>query len=793
MPRIQRAHVRSALAVTCLAIASAAAAHDAAAQGAQRAAASSAIPTPASILGWEPGTDRKLPTWNQVTTYFRALDKASPRVAVRTLGKTVQGRDFIVAFIADPATLASLERYRQIQRRLMDPRLRSAGELERLLDQGKNVILVTSSIHSTEVGGFLTPFVLADRLARGNSAEVRSILANTIIMLVPSQNPDGVDIVGNWYRSTLGTPAEGTPPPELYHHYVGHDNNRDWYAFTQPETRYTIDSLYGPWVPQIVNDIHQQQSNAGRIFIPPYMDPLEPNIDPILTAATNSLGMAMAWRMVSEGKVGIATNASYDQWSPARQFSLNHRGVRILTETASARLATPIDVPFSALGTARGYDARVQSWNFPALWKGGRWGIGDIVAYQSSATWALLSQAARDRRQWLEGYARLGERALAADHPWTMDSLVPTAYVIPKGQKDAQAVQRLLWTLQHGMVEVRETTAPVAAEGETFPAGSYAVVIRQNFGAYANALLQPQRYPNLREYPGGPPKRPYDVTAHTLPLLFGVDAIAVYGEVPVSRAPIAAVAEPAYRVAGLTGNASRRIAIYKSHAASMDEGWTRWVFDSYKVPYRSIADRDLRAGRLNDRFDVIILPDQSAGAIARGLGGNYPDSLRGGVGEAGARALNAFVENGGTVLAFNEASDYAIETFKLPVKNVLSGVRSTEFYAPGSLFRVRLDKANPIAAGHTASTAAVWFEDSPAFEITDATRARAVATYEASGNALLSGWLLGAERLNGKAALVEATVGKGRVVLYGFRPQYRGQSVATLPLIWDAIGRGPAQ
>lgn len=790
---MHRAPLRFALAVTCLALSSVAAGTRATAQGVLRAPASGAIPTPASILGWEPGTDRKLPTWNQVTTYFRALDKASPRVSVRTLGKTVQGRDFIVAFIADPATLASLDRYRQMQRKLMDPRLRAAGELERLLDQGKNVILVTSSIHSTEVGGFLTPLVLADRLARGNSAEVRSILANTIIMLVPSQNPDGVDIVERWYRSTLGTPAEGTQPPELYHYYVGHDNNRDWYAFTQPETRYTVDSLYGPWVPQIVNDIHQQQSNGGRIFIPPYMDPLEPNIDPILTAATNSLGMAMAWRMVSEGKVGIATNASYDQWSPARQFSLNHRGVRILTETASARLATPIDIPFSALGTARGYDARVQSWNFPALWKGGRWGIGDIVAYQSSATWALLSQAARDRRQWLEGYARLGERALAADHPWTMDSLVPTAYVIPKGQKDAQAVQRLLWTLQHGMVEVRETTAPVTAGGRSFPAGSYAVVIRQNFGSYANALLQPQRYPNLREYPGGPPKRPYDVTAHTLPLLFGVDAIPVYGEVAVSRAPIAAVAEPAYSVAGLTGNASRRIGIYKSYAASMDEGWTRWIFDSYKVPYKSVVDGDLRAGRLNDRFDVIILPDQSARMIAGGLGQAYPDSLRGGAGEAGARALKAFVESGGTVLAFNEASDYAIDTFTLPVKNVLAGVRSTEFYAPGSLFKVVLDRATPIAAGHTASTAAVWFEDSPAFEITDPARARAVATYESSGNALLSGWLLGAERLNGKAALVEATVGKGKVVLYGFRPQYRGQSVSTLPFIWDAIGRGPAQ
>ncbi len=525
------------------------------------AQAPSTIPTPASVLAWEPGTDRKLPTWQQVTTYFRALDKASPRVSVRTLGKTVQGRDFIVAYIADPATLANLPRYQQIQRKLMDPRLRQAGELPRLLDQGKNVILITSSIHSTEVGGFLTPFVLADRLARGNTPEVREILQNTIIMLVPSQNPDGVDIVGNWYRSTLDTPAEGMQPPELYHYYTGHDNNRDWYAFTQPETRYTVDSLYTPWDPQIVNDVHQQGANAGRIFIPPYMDPLEPNIDPILTGATNALGMSMAWRIIREGKTGVATNASYDQWSPARQYSLNHSGARILTETASARLASSVTLPFSALGTGRGYDARVQSWNYPALWRGGKWGIGDIVAYQSAASWALLSQAARDRRQWLETYATLGDRALDPSYPWALDSAVPSAFIIPKNQKDPQALQRLVWTLQHGQVEIRETTAPVAAGGATQPAGSYAVVVRQPFGSYAKALLEPQQYPNLREYPGGPPKRPYDVTAHTLPLLFGVDVHPVKGDVPVSDKLVPPMPEPSFTVAGLTGNTARRIGI----------------------------------------------------------------------------------------------------------------------------------------------------------------------------------------------------------------------------------------
>src|SRR6476620_3167963 len=376
------------------------------------AQAPSAIPTPASVIGFEPGADRKLPTWKQVTDYFTALDKASPRVTVRTLGKTTLGRPFIVAFIADPATLANLPRYQQIQRKLMDPRLRGPGERDRLIADGKLVVLITSSIHSTEVGGILTPLLLAERLARAETPEARQVLSNSIIMLVPSQNPDGVDIVGDHYRSTLDTPNEGSGPADLYHYYTGHDNNRDWYAFTQVETRYTVDSLYTPWDPQINNDIHQQGGNAGRIFIPPYMDPVEPNIDPILTAGTNSLGSAMSWRMISAGFTGVATNASYDQWSPARQYSLNHRGVRILTETASARLATPVDVPFDRLGPGRGSDARNVTWNDPVLWPGGPWGIGDIVKYQTAASWALLVEAARDRQGWLESYADMGDRAL---------------------------------------------------------------------------------------------------------------------------------------------------------------------------------------------------------------------------------------------------------------------------------------------------------------------------------------------------------------------------------------------
>ena len=744
------------------------------------------IPTPASILGYEPGADRKLPTWKQVTDYFHALERASPRVQVRTLGKTTLGRPFLAVFIADSSTLHNLERYRQIQRKLIDPRLRGKDELEPLLVQGKNVILITSAIHSTESGGFTTPLVIADRLARAETPEGKSILANTIIMLVPSQNPDGVDIVGDWYRATLGTKSEGTNPPELYHHYVGHDDNRDWYAFTQLETRYTVDSLYTPWDPQIVNDIHQQGSTAGRIFIPPYMDPVDPNIDPILTAGTNSLGLTIGWRIIAEGKTGVASNAAYDQWSPARQYSLYHRGVRILTETASARLASPIDLPFESLGAGRGYEAKTATWNFPSIWPGGKWTYGDIVSYQVSATWALLGEAARDRRAWLESYAALGDRAIAADHPWTHDS-VPAAFIIPKVQADAQALQRILWTLQHGQVEVRSTLTPVSANGVTYPAGSYVVLTVQPMGGYAKTMLERQKYPNLHDYPGGPPKRPYDVTAQTLPLLFGVDIASLANAPPATAAPIPPVLEPAFTVAGLSGGSLRRIAIYKSYAETMDEGWTRWLFDVNQIAYTTVGDKDVRAGRLNDRFDVLILPDQGARAITQGLGANYPDSLQGGLGASGAGAITSFVENGGTLLAFNAASEYAIETLKLPVKNVLAGVRTNDFYAPGSILAVELKRDHPIASKMTASVPGVWFENGPAFEITDPARAVAVASYPASGDPLLSGWLLGGSKLNGKAALVDVTVGKGHAVLYGFRPQYRGQTMATQPLIWGAI------
>lgn len=750
-------------------------------------AQSRTVPTPQSVIGFEPGADRKLPEWQQVVAYFKALDAASPRVRLHVLGKTTLGRPFIAAFISDSATLANLPKLHDAQRRLADPRLTTAAERAALEKDGKVVVLVTSSIHSTEVGGILTPMTLAYKLATSEDEDARAIRKNTLTIMVPSLNPDGVDIVGDWYKNSLGTAWEGTQPPKLYHYYTGHDNNRDWYAFTQVETQMVIDSLYNQWHPQIVNDIHQQGANGTRIFIPPYMDPIEPNIDPILMAGVAQMGKSMTWRLTAQGFVGVANNTSYDAWTPARAYQHYHGAIRILTETASARLASPINVTFDELRPGYNVDPKVAGVDFLTRWKGGTWTIGDIVRYQFAASWALLTQAADDRALWLSSYSQVEKNAVAGKAgPGRGDW--PATLIIPEQPARDTAVNAALRILQRGQVEIRRASAAFTANGTSYPAGSYLISTAQPYGSFAKTLLEIQHYPDLHEYPGGPPKRPYDVVAHTLPLLYGFDVAFVPNEVTVASTPLAAVKATPWMASGLSTARTRRIAIFQNATASMDEGWTRWVFDQYKIPFTVITARDIRAGNLAAKFDAIVIPDQNARAIANGPQGNYPDSLKGGIGEPGKEALGAFVDAGGTVVAFNDASSYAIDALALPVKNALEGVRNTDFYAPGSLLKVEFDRGNALAAGLTAPESAVWFEASPAFDVTDATRATVIARYPAAGtNPLMSGWLLGAPKLAGKAAMVSVTRGKGKVVLFGFRPQYRGQTMSTLPLVWNSL------
>lgn len=748
------------------------------------------IPTPRSVLGFEPGDDRKLAEWPVLVRYYQALAAASDRVDYKELGKTTLGAPFVALVISSPANLRRLDAIRRSNARLADPRLLSNNrDATQTLRDGKTIVLITSSIHSTEVGGHLTPAILAYRLATDTSAATRAILDNVVLWLVPSLNPDGVTIVTKWYNRTLGTAAEGSAPPELYHHYTGHDNNRDWYAFSQVETQLTVDSLHNVWHPQIVHDIHQQGGTGSRLFLPPYLDPIEPNVDPLLVDGVNALGTAMAWELGGQGKTGISINAIYDAWTPARAYQHYHAGVRILSETASADLASPITVPFDQLTEeGRGFSPRHSSWNFTAPWPGGRWTLRDIVTYQTDAAYALLQNAARYRDRWLSNFLSVSWHAVRGWRGW------PYAYVIPTQRQDSVGLATLLAILARGQVEIRTAQQAFTLAGTRYPAGTFVVPLRQPYAGFAKALLEVQHYPDLRQYPGGPPRPPYDVTAHTLPLLMEVTVAPAQDSlrVPIS-APLTATqlpkATPAYT--GFGQGEAPRVGLYKSSSAAIDEGWTRWVFDTWKVPYVSLADSIIRAGHLKGKFDAIVLPDQTPREILEGLSARrYPAPYAGGIGADGATALRQFVLDGGTLIALNDASRFAIQSLLLPVRNVLEGVPDEDFYAPGSIFRLELDPNDSISRGVPAQTIA-WFEGGPAFDVLDSSVVRVIGRYPTDpAKVLLSGWVLRPEQVAGRAALLEVRQGSGRVILFGFRPQYRGQSIATFPLLFNSLQLG---
>src|SRR5215813_12359481 len=406
-----------------------------------------AVPAPESYFGHPIGGDRTVMDWEKVVGYFQALSKASDRIRVDELGKTADGRPFIAATISDAGTLKKLSRYREIQQRLADPRKTTEAEAERLIGEGKTVVLLTCSIHATEIASTHTAVEYAYKLLTEDTPHNRAILHDTILLLVPSLNPDGVDIVTRWYRKTLGTKYEGTNPPELYHKYVGHDNNRDWYIFSQPETRLTVEKLHNVWHPQITYDVHQMGGNGARLFVPPWLDPTEPNIDPILMQEMNMMGSAMAADLTAAGKTGVVTHGVYDFWTPSRHYMAFHAGLRLLTESASARIASPITLTKDQIAeTGLGYKPRERSWNYLEPWLGGTWHLRDIIDYQLIAFESLLYNAAIKRTELLRNFYRVGQRQIARTDPW--------GFVISSQQRDPGAMRKLIETLRFGQVEV---------------------------------------------------------------------------------------------------------------------------------------------------------------------------------------------------------------------------------------------------------------------------------------------------------------------------------------------------
>jgi hypothetical protein len=774
------------------------------------------VPAPRSVLGFEVGADRTLADWGQITGYFTRLAAASPAVRVDTLGRTTNGLPFVVATITSPANMRRLDEIRAAQARLADPRRLDAAEEARLLATQPTVVFISSNIHATEIASSQMAMELAHRLVTNDT--LRGYLEHTVVLLAPSMNPDGQQMITEWYRRNLGTRWEGGPLPWLYHPYTGHDNNRDWFMVTQRETRLVTDFLYGRWFPEIFYDVHQMGNEGARIFVPPMVDPVNPNLDPLIVRAIGHIGYEMALALEERGKSGVANSVIYDLWwhGGARSTPTRHNMVGVISEAASVRIATPIVQDTSKLrGHARGLPTYERRTNFPNPWPGGTWRLRDIVDYELIAAEALVRLAAEQREQYVRNFVALGRRAVERGR-----TEAPFAFVIPAGQPDRGAVERLVDVLRVGRVEVERATAPFRAGAEQFAAGSYVVRLAQPYRAHAKDLLEVQRFPKMEQYPGGPPERPYDVAGWTLPLQMGVRVVQVDSAFAVPTTPLTAPIVAGQPPAGCPAAAGARpadrrdtesyrcpdrhprVALYRSWTASMDEGWTRWVLDDFRVPYTSLTDSAVKAGRLRDRFDVVVVPDLSLRQLRDGMSPDaVPAPYAGGLGETGIAALRRFAEEGGRLVLVDGATELAPAALGVDVRLVTTGSTQAAgaageppagppvepLYAPGSILRVHLDTTHAVNAGMPAS-AAVYFINSTAFELPAGSAARVIARYpERADDILLSGFLQGASRLAGRAAALEATVGRGRVVLFGFRPLYRAQSYGTFRMFFNAL------
>jgi hypothetical protein len=803
---------------------------------AQPATPPASIPSPKSVLGFTPGDDRTIADWKQITNYFGLLAKTSSRVSVQTIGQSTLGRTMIAAFISAPENIRNLAKYKDIQHRLADPRLNpDEGDVNwsaQLVREGKTVVAISCSIHSTEIVASQMSMQLAYNLASANDEDTLAILHHTILILIPSPNPDGVDIVANYYRKTLGTAAEGRDPPELYHHYAGHDDNRDWFMLDLKETKAVTRLFWKEWFPEIVYDIHQQGSNGSRFFVPPFYDPPNPHIAPLLLRQVGLIGHKIAADVTAAGFKGILTNALYDTWwhGGFRTAPYFHNSIGILTEAASARIMTPSNVTrdqLSRSGTRGMRTALDVTTNFPNPWSGGAWHPRDIMQMELIACHSVLSLAANYRADYLRNFYELGKAGLSAPAEGE-----PVGYLIPAGQGRDENVAKMIGALVEQGVEVfrleqelhglhaRETLVPLnpnaansrareraimltsEASDREIPAGSYIVFLNQPYQQNVLALFEPQVYPN-RITATGEAERPYDVAGWTLPMMMGVESLAVVSIREAAnerKLTLIKNENDLRRDLGLppwTSDKSPianpiksgiRIGIYQnSRAGNMDEGWTRYVFDTFNAPYQTLKDTTINEANPRANFDAIVLPSDRAREPVADSPAPAAEGAAG-ISDTGFKNLARFVEDGGTLICFDGSCGSLIKQWKLPLRNVLEGLRSSEFYCPGSILRINVDTSNPIARTMARDVDA-YFIGSSAFEATDKDRVQIVARY-AKENVLRSGWLLGEDKIKDRVALAEIGMGKGRIVLFAFRPQHRGQAWGTFPFIWNAINLG---
>jgi len=858
--------------------------------------AQSQVPTPESILGFKVGDDYELASYDEALAYFMALAETSDRVELEQVGRTSLGLDWYIALISDAENLANVEHYREIAQRLAHPENLTDEEARALAREGKAIVSVDGGLHSTETAHGQHTIQLAYDLVTEKEGDIsRAILENVIVVLWFSMNPDGQNMVVDWYESNLGTEFEVSRMPRLYQKYVGHDNNRDGYGLNMLESR-VVSQVMRYWEPQVMYNHHMTSPFPATIWLPPYAEPISPYVHPLINRTNSLIGLAAAVALDERGQIGAThMGTGYDFWYPGYidQVHSFHNIVNMFSEGgmhgyASPRFYSVRDFPQDKQDLRQG---ALHS----SIWKGGWWRLRDSVEYMLTASMATLDVAAKYKENILYNRYQAGRDVI---QQYTEGP--PFAYFIPQQQRDPVAAVEMLRRLAFQNIEIHQLTQPVTFESQSYPAGTWVIPMARANASFSRVLLSVQEYPDIRQYEDGPPDQPYDAAGWTLPYQMEVYVVEagsplddsvlaamapVEGEaiswqdedgdaapfdslpgVGFNTNPIAAAILPLpgrttgsgpalavdpvqnnafrainrawreggsvrfvpgtpavggatqgggagssgrYVITGLsdavtnemvtdlalqaertrpTGNEidKPRIGLYRPWAASMDEGWTRWLMEGFDFDFVSIYNADFKAGRVRDRYDVIVLVDMRGGQILNGSQpGTVPPRYAGGIGRVGVRALDEFVRDGGTLVCLNASSMFAVEQLHLPVENVVAGLDRQEFFLNGSIVELIIDTSHPVMSG-MAEKASAMVGRSPVFTVTEGFEGAALAKYQENGSPLLSGYLLGEEHMQGYAAALDVHHGDGHVILLGLRPQWRGQPYGTFRVLFNA-------
>ncbi len=851
---------------------------------------------PSEYFGFQPGSDRNLFTYEKLISYFQELDEVSDKLKMVEIGNSPEGRPMYIAFISSAGNINNLDKLKDINKRLALDTNIPAGEKEELIAEGKVFVLGTLSMHSTEVGPSQASPLIAYDLATTSDPSKLQWLEDVVYMMVPNHNPDGMDMVISHYQKYLGTKYEGSSMPQVYHKYVGHDNNRDFVTLSQEDTK-AIARIYNQdWFPQVMIEKHQMGSTGTRYFVPPMHDPIAVNIDAGLWNWTKIFGTNMMKDMTSEGLDGVSQQYLFDDYWPGSTETCLWKGViGMLSEAASAKVATPVYIEPNELRVGgKGLGEYKKSINMPQPWEGGWWKLSDIVDYEISSTNSLLKTASMHKESVLNFRNELSVREVEKGK-----TEPPYYYIMPAQQGDASELVHLVNLLKEHGVKVYQTSDELLLDNKVLAEGSVVVPLAQPFRAFIKEVMEVQEFPARHYTPGGEMIRPYDITSWSLPLHFGVQSWEVNtrfselessleeldapltlrsGSDQKSMALFPAGNNESYKSAfralelglaverltnvteidgkkiakgsflitadtkgknwkALLSNLSvepiytdqkpgstlalsmPRIALVETNFHDMDAGWTRFVLDTYHIPFTVVKPGDFSKTDFTGDFDAVIFPSSSKSILMSGKYGSgsnyyvtsYPPEYTKGIGKEGMNKLMAFVNQGGLVISWggstklfegtltissekdknknkNEVKDTAKEEFQLPFTDMSDQMKKAGLNCPGSLVKINLKMDHPLTLGMPPSVG-VFYRGQPAFRTTvpNFDMDRRVIGITPEKNIRISGYVAKEELLGNKPLMIWMKKGKGQFVLFGFNPNFRASTHATYKLLFNSI------